>query len=200
MKGHMFMKATVLSDNIPAENLGCEWGLSIFIEYHGKLILLDAGASGLFLKNADVLGLNMKDVDFGVLSHAHYDHADGIPEFFRVNSFAPFYFRETTGENCCKGVWNYKKYIGIPKGMLKKYPDRIKLVSGDFSPCDRVYLIPHKTPGAGEKRNPGAHVPEGKTALETGFLLPRTESCLRHTGRSCDLQQLFPRRRRYHYP
>lgn len=79
------MKATVLSDNIPAENLGCEWGLSIFIEYHGKHILLDAGASGLFLTNADVLGLNMKDVDFGVLSHAHYDHADGIPEFFRVN-------------------------------------------------------------------------------------------------------------------
>ena len=145
------MKATVLSDNIPAENLGCEWGLSIFIEYHGKHILLDAGASGLFLKNADVLGLNMKDVDFGVLSHAHYDHADGIPEFFRVNSFAPFYFRETTGENCCKGVWNYKKYIGIPKGMLKKYPDRIKLVSGDFSPCDGVYLIPHKTPGLEKK-------------------------------------------------
>lgn len=87
------MKATVLSDNIPAENLGCEWGLSIFIEYHGKHILLDAGASGLFLKNADVLGLNMKDVDFGVLSHAHYDHADGIPEFFKVNSSAPFYFR-----------------------------------------------------------------------------------------------------------
>ena len=26
------MKATVLSDNIPAENLGCEWGLSIFIK------------------------------------------------------------------------------------------------------------------------------------------------------------------------
>ena len=50
------MKATVLSDNIPAENLGCEWGLSIFIEYHGKHILLDAGASGLFLTNADVLG------------------------------------------------------------------------------------------------------------------------------------------------
>ena len=85
------MKATVLSDNIPAENLGCEWGLSIFIEYHGKHILLDAGASGLFLTNADVLGLNMKDVDFGVLSHAHYDHADGIPEFFKVNSSAPIY-------------------------------------------------------------------------------------------------------------
>lgn len=149
------MKATVLSDNIPAENLGCEWGLSIFIEYHGKHILLDAGASGLFLTNADVLGLNMKDVDFGVLSHAHYDHADGIPEFFRVNSSAPFYFRETTGENCCKGVWNYKKYIGIPKGMLKKYPDRIKLVSGDFSPCDGVYLIPHKTPGL-EKKESGS--------------------------------------------
>ena len=66
------MKATVLSDNIPAENLGCEWGLSIFIEYHGKHILLDAGASGLFLTNADVLGLNMKD---GITLAAN------IPEF-----------------------------------------------------------------------------------------------------------------------
>ena len=24
------MKATVLSDNIPAENLGCEWGLEFY--------------------------------------------------------------------------------------------------------------------------------------------------------------------------
>ena len=113
------MKATVLSDNIPAENLGCEWGLSIFIEYHGKHILLDAGASGLFLKNADVLGLNMKDVDFGVLSHAHYDHADGIPEFFRVNSSAPFYFRETTGEIHRYSKGHVKKVSGPDQARLR---------------------------------------------------------------------------------
>ena len=145
------MKATVLSDNIPAENLGCEWGLSILIEYNGKNILLDAGASGLFLKNADVLGLSIKDVDFGVLSHAHFDHADGMGVFFSANQTAPFYLRDASKEDCYKGIWNYKEYIGMPKGILKKYADRIKLVSGDFSPCEGVYLIPHKTPGLEKK-------------------------------------------------
>ncbi len=50
------MKATVLSDNIPFDNLGSEWGLSIYITYKDKKILLDCGASGLFLENAKKLG------------------------------------------------------------------------------------------------------------------------------------------------
>lgn len=44
------MKATVLSDNIPFDNLGSEWGLSIYITYKDKKILLDCGASGFFSK------------------------------------------------------------------------------------------------------------------------------------------------------
>ena len=71
------MKATVLVDNISHDNIIGEWGLSIFIEYQDKKILLDTGASGLFLRNAEKLGIDMKAVDFGVLSHAHYDHAHG---------------------------------------------------------------------------------------------------------------------------
>ena len=35
------MKATVLSDNIPFDNLGSEWGLSIYITYKDKKILPD---------------------------------------------------------------------------------------------------------------------------------------------------------------
>ena len=150
MKGHD-MKATVLSDNIPSEHLGCEWGLSIFIEYNEKHILLDAGASALFLKNADTLGISVSDVDFAVLSHAHYDHADGMKYFFEANKSAPFYLRESSREDCYKGIWNYKKYIGLPKGVLKQYKDRILFVSGDYSPEIGVYLIPHKTPGLEKK-------------------------------------------------
>ena len=39
------MKATVLVDNISCNELAGEWGLSIYIEYGDKKILLDTGAS-----------------------------------------------------------------------------------------------------------------------------------------------------------
>ena len=42
----------------------------------------------LFLKNMQGLGIEVKDIDYGVLSHAHYDHANGIPAFFENNDKA----------------------------------------------------------------------------------------------------------------
>ena len=42
------LKMTVLIDNIAAEPLISEWGLSILIEADGRKILLDTGASGQF--------------------------------------------------------------------------------------------------------------------------------------------------------
>lgn len=46
------MLATVLIDNISCGEMEGEWGLSIYIEYNEKNILLDTGASDLFAKNA----------------------------------------------------------------------------------------------------------------------------------------------------
>ena len=80
------MKATVLVDNIGTEELPGEWGLSFFIEYRGVKVLLDAGADGLFAENARRLGLALDEVDHAVLSHAHYDHADGMADFLAQNT------------------------------------------------------------------------------------------------------------------
>ncbi len=141
------MKATVLVDNIPSAVLCGEWGLSIYVEYNGKNILLDAGAGPLFAENAEKLGLSVADVDFAVLSHAHYDHADGMPRFFELNSRARFYLREGSGEDCYKRPFIRSEYIGLPKGVLTEYADRIEMVSGDFELCEGVWLVPHKTAG-----------------------------------------------------
>ena len=94
------MKATVLVDNIGTEELPGEWGLSFFIEYRGVKVLLDAGADGLFAENARRLGLALDEVDHAVLSHAHYDHADGIADFLAQNTKTKLYVRESCGENC----------------------------------------------------------------------------------------------------
>ena len=72
------MKATVIVDNIANGSIKGEWGLCIYIENEGKKILLDSGGSNLFAKNAESLGINLEDVDVAVLSHAHYDHSNGM--------------------------------------------------------------------------------------------------------------------------
>lgn len=79
------MKITVLTDNNGHEELDGEWGLSFLIEYKDCKVLLDAGATDLFMKNASLLGIDLSDIDFAVLSHAHYDHGNGFVPLFEQN-------------------------------------------------------------------------------------------------------------------
>ena len=141
------MRATVIVDNIGNDTLKGEWGLCIYIEYKNKKILLDAGASGLFLENAKKMNIPLEKLDYAVLSHAHYDHANGMEKFFGVNNHAKFYLRDGCGENCYKKKWIFRKYIGLPKGILGKYKERIVLAEGDYTITEGVSLLPHKTQG-----------------------------------------------------
>lgn len=138
------MKVTVLVDNLRNGPLKGEWGLSFLIEYEKWKILLDTGASGLFARNARRLGIDLGEVDHAVLSHAHYDHSDGMSAFFRENDHASLYIREKAEEDCYSQKWLRKKYIGIKRGELKRYQDRIVRVAGDYELEEGVYLIPHK--------------------------------------------------------
>lgn len=142
------MKIQVLIDNITKNELSCEWGLSFYIEFNGKKYILDTGASENFAKNAEQLGVSLENIDYGILSHAHYDHSDGMPAFFEKNKIARFYIRKGAGENC-HGKKNrfFYKYNGIAKGILSNYADRISYVEGDYCLEEGVYLIPHKTLG-----------------------------------------------------
>lgn len=141
------MKVTVIIDNITKNELKSEWGLAVYIEYNNQKILLDTGATGVFLQNAEALGIDISKVEYGVLSHAHFDHADGLDAFFDANQKADFYLRAGSEENCYEKKWIFSNYVGIHKGYLETYRDRIKYVEGDYEMLPGVYLIPHKTPG-----------------------------------------------------
>ena len=121
--------------------------MSIYIEQAGKNILLDTGASNRFLVNAKALEKDIGAVDYGVLSHAHYDHANGMQAFFEENENAKFYLQKGTGENCYFKKWFIHKYIGIPKHILTRQKDRIEYVTGKYKLYKNVYLIPHTTKG-----------------------------------------------------
>ena len=144
------LKATVLVDNVSANGLKGEWGLSVYIEDGAHNILLDVGASKLFARNARALGLSIPEVDYAVLSHAHSDHANGMKEFFELNRKANFYVTDATAENCYFKYWIFHRYIGIPKRIMTKYLDRFSFAKGDYTLCEDVYLIPHHTEGLGK--------------------------------------------------
>ena len=147
--------ATVLVENTPAEGLGSEHGLSMHLRYGGLNILLDFGQSDLFAQTAEVLGCDLSRVEFAVLSHAHYDHADGMPAFFARNERARLYLGEACQENCwsTKGGTAEAHYIGIGEGLLRRYNDRLARVptAGVSTIASGVHLVPHSTPSLAEQ-------------------------------------------------
>ena len=73
------MKLTVLSDNRSCDgSLETEHGLSIFLETEKYRILLDTGASDMFIRNAEKMGIDLSTVDYVFISHGHSDHAGGL--------------------------------------------------------------------------------------------------------------------------
>ena len=51
-------------------------------------ILLDTGASDVFIRNAEQLGIDLSDVDYVFISHGHSDHAGGLRYFLEQNQKA----------------------------------------------------------------------------------------------------------------
>lgn len=64
------MKWTVLSDNRSNDSrLSTEHGLSVLLQTEQHRILLDTGASDVFIRNAELLGIDLSDVDYVFISH-----------------------------------------------------------------------------------------------------------------------------------
>lgn len=104
------MTVTVLIENTSLQdNLTAEHGLSLYIETGSCNILFDAGQSGAFADNAEKLGIDLRKVDFCVLSHGHYDHGGGLKRFLEINDHAPVYIN-------CHAFGDYfsnGNYIGL---------------------------------------------------------------------------------------
>ena len=80
------MKWTVLSDNRSSNPmLETEHGLSILLQTERHKILLDTGASDVFIRNAELLGVDLSNVDYVFISHGHSDHAGGLRYFLEHN-------------------------------------------------------------------------------------------------------------------
>ncbi|MCQ2441904.1 MAG: MBL fold metallo-hydrolase [Oscillospiraceae bacterium] len=137
-------QATILIDNNAENGFHAEWGFCVYIHYNGKRFLLDTGASDRYLANAKQMSIHIEDVDYAVLSHAHGDHSGGFHSFFETNRHAPLYVSDQCREDCYFKLGLFPRYIGIPKGILNQYQERIVPVHGLLQLEEGVWLVPHR--------------------------------------------------------
>lgn len=73
-------------------NLERGWGYSALVEYGGKRILFDTGGQyQAFAENARKLGVDLKSLDFVVISHRHGDHTAGLAYVLQQNPKVKIY-------------------------------------------------------------------------------------------------------------
>jgi|SRR5574344_62591 7,8-dihydropterin-6-yl-methyl-4-(beta-D-ribofuranosyl)aminobenzene 5'-phosphate synthase len=125
------MRIVSLVDNVSNnKNLGCEHGLSLYIETTNHKILFDLGASSLFVENAIALDVNIKDIDTVILSHGHYDHGGGLQTFLQINNKALIYIKKEAFNDFFSERESSIKYIGLNKNLSKNH--RIILIDKDM--------------------------------------------------------------------
>ncbi len=94
------MKISVLIENTTyKKDILAEHGLSLFIETDNCKILFDAGQTDALIKNAETMNISLADIDYVVISHGHFDHTGGLPQFCRINKKAEVYIhRDSFGD------------------------------------------------------------------------------------------------------
>ena len=86
-------RVTILYDAF-GDRAGLErdWGFAALIEYGGRRILFDTGNDGeVFARNVRALNVDLRRLDFVVISHRHGDHTGGLAYLLRVNPGVKIY-------------------------------------------------------------------------------------------------------------
>ena len=120
------MKTINLVEDTKGGNCLNEHGLSFYIETKKHKLLVDSGATDMFLGNAKMLGVDLTQADTFVLSHGHYDHAGGLSAFAKINPDAKIYLKESAGDDYYHLSSQGGKYIGIDKKIME-LPQIIKV-------------------------------------------------------------------------
>jgi 7,8-dihydropterin-6-yl-methyl-4-(beta-D-ribofuranosyl)aminobenzene 5'-phosphate synthase len=114
-------RVTILYDSFgKSPSLTMDWGFAALVEYGGKRILFDTGNNAkIFERNVKVLGVDLRNLDFVVISHGHADHTSGITYLLTLNPKVKIYVPDEPWGLFARGVTNdfYRKDPSLPAEM-----------------------------------------------------------------------------------
>lgn len=133
-----FQLTTLVENVVYGKGLQGEHGLSLYIEAGEHKILFDTGRTDLFIRNARILGIDLKEVDYVVLSHGHNDHTGGLHHFLWLNSKAKIVCKKEAFETKFKNSTEN----GLPQPEQVD-PTRIRWIEEKTELVPGVFLFPH---------------------------------------------------------
>lgn len=105
-----------------------EHGFSAWVEDEDIKVLLDTAYSDKFIKNAELMGIDLLQADYVVISHGHYDHCGGLKhlvKYYRDRGMArkPVLLMGHPDIMCKKYEFNWRENIGmdVDLDILKQY-------------------------------------------------------------------------------
>ena len=112
-------RVTILYDSFGKNpSLTMDWGFAALVQYSGKRILFDTGNNAdIFEHNVKAVGVDLRNLDFVVMSHRHGDHMGGLAFLLRVNPtvkiYAPKERSGVYGDDQPSSTW-YRKDPSLP--------------------------------------------------------------------------------------
>lgn len=201
----------ILSENrTQKRGILAEHGLSMLIQSDDFKILMDTGQSDIFALNAEKMGIDLSYADAVVISHGHYDHTGGLPEFCRINKNSLIYIhpdafceRYSESDSCRK-----KEYIGIEweKDEKDEILKRTVFTKDPLKIHDKIFIsgeVPRVDPFSNTKgfvKKSGSGIYEKDDVADEQFLMiqgrnslyiflgcshPGIINCIRHAKSIC---------------
>ncbi len=151
------MKIVTLVENTSNfKNIRKQHGLSFYIETKNHKILFDVGPDDTFLKNANELGISIKDVDIVIISHGHVDHGGGLKTFLNENKTAKIYIRNNAFREYIIKLLFLNINISLDFELQKLH--NIVLVNEVHKIDDELILISNSSNKFDKPKNKGLYV------------------------------------------